>query len=99
MLYSRSCGVAEARSHRPRPSRRQTIAAIVIIDDEAQIRLLFRQALEAAGHDVREASTGVEGLRAVCDRPTDLAITDIFMPKWMGWRWCTSSAVSFPRCA
>ncbi len=65
-------------------ARRFVIAAILIIDDEEPVRQLLRQALEAAGHEVREASTGVEGLRAVCDRQTDLAITDIFMPDMDG---------------
>lgn len=57
-----------------------TLARILVVDDEAAVRQLLRQALEGAGHEVREAPDG----RAVDDRlreqPTDLLILDVFMP-------------------
>ncbi len=37
---------------------------ILIIDDEANIRRVIRLTLEAAGHEVGEASDGARGLEA-----------------------------------
>ena len=52
---------------------------ILVIDDEEPIRQLLHEALEGAGYQVWEASTGIEGLRQVCAQPVDLVITDILM--------------------
>ena len=57
------------------------MARILIIDDEEPVRLLLRQMLERAGHEVTEATEGDEGLEAYRRAPTDLVITDILMPK------------------
>jgi len=38
------------------------MATILIIDEEANIRVLLRSALEAAGYEVTEAANGREGL-------------------------------------
>ncbi len=55
-------------------------ATILIIEDEEPIRLLLRHALEAAGHEVREAPNGRIGLELYREKPADLVITDILMP-------------------
>ena len=54
-------------------------SSVLVIDDEASIRQLLREALEGAGYRVWEAPTGIEGLRQVCAQPIDLVITDILM--------------------
>ena len=56
------------------------MASILIIEDTEAVRGLFRAILEQAGHVVREASHGVEGIRLFRQAPTDLVITDIYMP-------------------
>ena len=61
-----------------------TQATILIIEDEEPTRLLLRTMLEAAGHEVREASNGRIGLALYRDRPPDLVITDIRMPEMSG---------------
>lgn len=61
-----------------------TQATILIIEDEEPTRLLLRTMLEAAGHEVREASNGRIGLALYRDRPPDLVITDIHMPEMSG---------------
>jgi DNA-binding response OmpR family regulator len=53
---------------------------ILIIDDEPELRLTIREALEAAGYEVEEAKNGIEGLNFHRRWPFDLIITDIFMP-------------------
>ena len=56
------------------------MARILIVDDEELFRKMLRQMLELAGHKVTEAADGAEGIEAYRKAPTDLVITDIFMP-------------------
>ena len=56
------------------------MADIIIIDDEPALRVTMRKILERAGHEIREAGDGDEGLRLFRERPADLVVTDIFMP-------------------
>lgn len=57
------------------------MASILIVDDNAAVREVLRVGLEAAGHTVREAKNGREGIRAFRNEPCDLVITDIYMPE------------------
>jgi DNA-binding NtrC family response regulator len=59
-------------------------ARILIIDDEPNVRLLFRTALEAAGYEVAEAPGGAEGLKALAKAPADLVLLDLRMPEPSG---------------
>jgi DNA-binding NtrC family response regulator len=56
------------------------MARILIIDDEEDIRLTVRLALESMGHEVTEAVNGNEGLSRFSAEKNDLVITDILMP-------------------
>jgi DNA-binding response OmpR family regulator len=53
---------------------------VLIVDDEPNIRFLFRVAFEAAGHEVEEASDGRVALDAVAAKRPDLVTTDYMMP-------------------
>jgi DNA-binding response OmpR family regulator len=53
---------------------------ILIVDDEKNVRLNLRTALETEGYEVVEASSGQEGLRSLAEDPFALAILDIRMP-------------------
>jgi DNA-binding response OmpR family regulator len=55
-------------------------ARIMIVDDEPNIRLMFRTALEAAGHVVSEAPDGEAALAALRSAPADLVLLDLRMP-------------------
>jgi len=55
------------------------MAQILVIDDENHIRQLLRITLEAAGHQVREAREGREGMRLLRERPADVVFCDMFM--------------------
>jgi DNA-binding response OmpR family regulator len=58
---------------------------VLVIDDEAPIRLLCRVNLEAEGMDVSEASDGPSGLElARAERP-DAILLDVMMPGLDGW--------------
>jgi PAS domain S-box-containing protein len=54
--------------------------AIVLIDDEADIREVMSLALADAGYDVRAAADGEAGLRMCIEAPPQVVITDIRLP-------------------
>jgi CheY-like chemotaxis protein len=56
------------------------MASILIVDDDQAVRHMMRRALERAGHHVSEAPDGAEGMRLYRAAPTDLVITDLYMP-------------------
>ena len=59
---------------------------VLVIDDEAPIRLLCRVNLEAEGMGVLEAADGPSGLeKARAERP-DVILLDVMMPGLDGWR-------------
>ena len=58
---------------------------ILLIEDTEAVRGLFRAILEQAGYVVREASTGAEGIRLFRDSPSDVVITDMYMPDGDGF--------------
>lgn len=55
-------------------------ARILIVDDEARIRLALRSCLEAEGYDVVEASDGREAIGCILGQVPDLLIIDLAMP-------------------
>jgi DNA-binding response OmpR family regulator len=62
------------------------LTRILVIDDEAPIRLLCRVNLEAAGMEVREAEDGVVGLAAAREERPDAILLDVMMPGMDGWQ-------------
>jgi DNA-binding response OmpR family regulator len=59
---------------------------VLVIDDEAPIRLLCRVNLEAEGMDVIEARDGPSGLEKARDERPDVILLDVMMPGLDGWR-------------
>jgi len=59
---------------------------VLIIDDEAPIRLLCRVNLEAAGMQVLEAADGESGLEQARSGAPDVILLDVMMPGLDGWR-------------
>jgi two-component system alkaline phosphatase synthesis response regulator PhoP len=59
---------------------------ILVIDDEAPIRLLCRVNLEAEGMQVLEAADGPSGLEQARERQPDVVLLDVMMPGLDGWR-------------
>jgi DNA-binding response OmpR family regulator len=58
---------------------------VLIIDDEAPIRLLCRVNLEAEGMEVSEAADGVSGIEAARREGPDVILLDVMMPRLDGW--------------
>lgn len=61
-------------------------AAVLAIEDDADIRLLLRTVLGREGYAVAEAATGREGLRTFHETRPDVVILDIGLPDLDGWQ-------------
>lgn len=59
---------------------------VLIIDDEAPIRLLCRVNLEVEGMDVLEAGDGRAGLEMAQRERPDVVLLDVMMPILDGWQ-------------
>jgi two-component system, OmpR family, phosphate regulon response regulator PhoB len=62
------------------------VTKVLVIDDEAPIRLLCRVNLEAEGMDVLEAADGPSGLDAAREHVPDVVLLDVMMPGLDGWQ-------------
>jgi DNA-binding response OmpR family regulator len=60
-------------------------AKVLVIDDEAPIRLLCRVNLEAEGMEVVEAEDGTVGLELARSERPDVILLDVMMPGLDGW--------------
>ncbi len=69
---------------RPMPDRGEL--RVLVIDDEAPIRLLCRVNLEAEGINVLEAADGNTGLDLARAEQPDVVLLDVMMPGLDGWR-------------
>jgi DNA-binding response OmpR family regulator len=58
---------------------------VLVIDDEAPIRLLCRVNLEAEGMEVLEAPDGPTGLELATTGSPDAILLDVMMPGLDGW--------------
>ena len=59
---------------------------VLVIGDEAPIRLLCRVTLEAEGMEVLEAADGPSGLAKARAETPDVVLLDVMMPGLDGWR-------------
>ena len=59
---------------------------VLVIDDEAPIRLLCRVNLEAEGMRVLEAADGPSGLETARESLPDVILLDVMMPGLDGWQ-------------
>jgi len=59
---------------------------VLVIDDEAPIRLLCRVNLEAEGMQVIEAPDGPAGVDKAREERPDVILLDVMMPGLDGWR-------------
>jgi two-component system cell cycle response regulator DivK len=71
---------------------------VLIVEDYALARAMYRATLEYSGFDVVEAADGVEALLRVRDVVPDLILMDLSMPLMDGWE-ATSHLQSDSRTA
>ena len=69
---------------------------ILIVDDDARIRELFRMWLEREGFEVLEAENGRKGVEVQRRTPVDLLICDLIMPVQEGIETITQFSEEFP---
>jgi CheY-like chemotaxis protein len=62
------------------------VSRVLVIDDEAPIRLLCRVNLEAEGMSVLEARDGPAGLEIARRERPDVILLDVMMPGLDGWK-------------
>lgn len=60
------------------------MARVLLVEDDAQVRLMLRMTLERAGYEIEEACDGKQAVRSHRRSPADLIITDIVMPEQEG---------------
>jgi DNA-binding response OmpR family regulator len=63
-----------------------TVVRVLVIDDEAPIRLLCRVNLEAEGMQVLEADDGPAGIAQARQERPDVILLDVMMPGLDGWQ-------------
>jgi DNA-binding response OmpR family regulator len=62
------------------------VTKVLVVDDEAPIRLLCRVNLEAEGMEVLEAADGEAGLTLARSERPDVILLDVMMPAMDGWQ-------------
>ena len=60
------------------------MSRVLVVDDEAAIRKVVRDALARSGHDVETAVDGVEAASLIESATFDLVVTDLNMPRLDG---------------
>ena len=61
------------------------MSAVLVVDDDADIRDLVGELLRRAGHEVIEAPDGESGLKLFYAQQPDLVVLDVSMPGLDGW--------------
>jgi CheY-like chemotaxis protein len=56
------------------------VSTVLIVDDEASVRLLLKMVFETAGYDVVEAPHGRAALECMDEGRPALVVTDLMMP-------------------
>jgi CheY-like chemotaxis protein len=75
-------------------------ARILLVEDEALVRLVVRDLLAAQGYEVDEAENGEEGVRKYFDQDGkyDLLLVDYHLPALTGPEVVARIRTSFPAC-
>jgi PAS domain S-box-containing protein len=92
----RFTGPAEHRkeqAERSEPPRAEAGQAVLVVDDEASIRMLVAEVLDELGYATMEAGDGASGLEVLLsDRRIDLLVTDVGLPGGMNGRQMADAA-------
>ena len=57
------------------------VASVLVVDDEHSIALSVQHLMRREGYDVRVAADGEAALAALAERPADLVLLDVMIPK------------------
>lgn len=72
------------------------MARILVIDDSDDLRMIYREMLASAGHEVTVAAGGRQGIDHFRAHQPDLVITDLFMPEVDGFETISRLLGEFP---
>ncbi|QHI69690.1 response regulator [Tichowtungia aerotolerans] len=72
------------------------MADILVVDDELDMIMMLKAALERQGHSVITASNGVEALGVLQERDVHLVVTDMHMPELDGFDLIPAVLEQFP---
>ena len=61
---------------------------LLVVDDNEDMRLMVREVLTSAGHEVQLAPDGLTALAAIQEREPDLLVLDLIMPGMSGIEVC-----------
>src|SRR5205814_6106683 len=74
-----------SRAIRPRPGKDQTVARILVVDDDPAIRQLLTDVLEIEGYEVTVAADGQAAVQLVAVSRPDFVVLDVMMPHLDGY--------------
>ena len=74
------------------------MAKIMIVDDESNLRTLYKLEIEAMGHNVVSIDNGREAVKAVYQTDPDLIVLDLNMPQgdgidFLNWLMCNHMGI------
>lgn len=72
-----------------RPSGVDRVLRLLVVDDEAPVRIMLLDVLRSLGYDVSVATGGDDALRLFGEGDYDLVMTDLVMPGMDGWELAT----------
>jgi len=78
--------IAVVSKDSPDQDKKQDV--VLVVEDEANSRLLLKTYLTSEGYDVRLAKSGEEALRMVAEDPPNAIVLDILLPKMDGYEVC-----------
>jgi DNA-binding response OmpR family regulator len=61
------------------------VQTVLIVEDDVELRRMYRTALAFAGFDVKEAGNGLDALRFIDRDPPDLVVLDLGLPVMSGY--------------
>ena len=63
------------------------MAQVLLVEDECNLRMLYRLELQAEGHEIVEAASGAEAVRVLkSGQPLQAVILDLNLPDVRGWQ-------------
>ncbi len=72
------------------------MTAVLVVDDEKDVRVLLRKVVEKEGHEVLEAGDGLEALSVLDKEQVGLAVVDLVMPHMNGVELMQRMQMEFP---
>jgi len=74
----------------PNPEAPDSRPLVLVVDDDMMIRLLIRESLEQAGFEVMEAEDGAKAIQRFTEKPPEIVLMDVEMPKLDGFSACAA---------